>query len=45
MWQNRFHGDRKVLGKEIRLNRHQLTIIGVAPPDFRGSTVTGDAGI
>ncbi len=39
MWQNRFHGDRNVLGKEIRLNRHQLTIIGVAPPDFRGSTV------
>ena len=22
MWQNRFHGDRNVLGKEIRLNRH-----------------------
>lgn len=39
MWQNRFHGDRKVLGKEIRLNRHQLSIIGVAPPEFRGSTV------
>ncbi len=39
MWQNRFHGDRNVLGKEIRLNRHQLTIIGIAPPDFRGSTV------
>jgi predicted permease len=39
MWQNRFHGDRNVLGKEIRLNRHQLTIIGVAPPDFRGSSV------
>jgi MacB-like periplasmic core domain len=39
MWQNRFHGDSNVLGKEIRLNRHQLTIIGVAPPDFRGSTV------
>jgi putative ABC transport system permease protein len=39
MWQNRFHGDRNVLDKEIRLNRHQLTIIGVAPPDFRGSTV------
>jgi len=39
MWQNRFRGDHNVLGKEIRLNRHQLTIIGVAPPDFRGSTV------
>jgi predicted permease len=39
MWQNRFHGDRNVLGKEVRLNRHQLTIIGVAPPEFRGSTV------
>jgi predicted permease len=39
MWQNRFHGDRNVLGKEIRLNRHQLTIVGVAPPEFRGSTV------
>jgi hypothetical protein len=39
MWQNRFHGDPSVLGKEIRLNRHQLTIVGVAPPDFRGSTV------
>ncbi|PYX68348.1 MAG: hypothetical protein DMG78_25390 [Acidobacteria bacterium] len=39
MWQNRFHGDHNVLGKEIRLNRHQLTIIGVAPPDFRGSSV------
>ena len=39
MWQNRFHGDRNVLGKEIRLNRHPLTIIGVSPPDFRGSTV------
>lgn len=39
MWQNRFHGDGNVLGKEIRLNRHRLTIIGVAPPGFRGSTV------
>ena len=39
MWQNRFHGDRNVLGQDIRLNRHQLTIIGVAPPNFRGTTV------
>src|SRR5215472_11965005 len=39
MWQNRFHGDRKVLGQTIRLNRHDLTIIGVAPPEFHGSLV------
>lgn len=39
MWKNRYHGNRNVLGKSIRLNRHELTIIGVAPPDFRGSTV------
>jgi len=39
MWQNRFHGNPNVVDKEIRLNRHQLNIIGVAPPDFRGSSV------
>lgn len=39
MWQNRYHGDRNVLGQVIRLNRRQLTIIGVAPQQFRGSTV------
>jgi predicted permease len=39
MWQNRYHAERNVLGKIIRLNRHELTIIGVAPPEFRGSTV------
>jgi predicted permease len=39
MWQNRYHGDRNVLGKSIRLNRHELTIVGVTPRDFRGSTV------
>jgi predicted permease len=39
LWQNRYQGDRHVVGKSIRLNRHELTIIGVAPPDFRGTTV------
>jgi predicted permease len=39
MWQNRFHADPKVLGRAIRLNRHELTIIGVAPPEFHGALV------
>jgi predicted permease len=39
MWQTRFHADPKALGSAIRLNRHELTIIGVAPPEFHGSLV------
>jgi hypothetical protein len=39
MWRNRYHSDPKVLGKTIRLNRHDLTIVGVAPPEFHGSIV------
>ncbi len=38
MWQSRFGGDRNVPGTIIRLNRHPLTIIGVAPREFRGTT-------
>ncbi len=37
MWQARFGGDPKVLGKTMRLNRHEITVIGVAPRGFRGS--------
>ena len=37
MWHVRFGGSPNVLGKTIRLNRHELTIIGVAPRGFHGS--------
>jgi predicted permease len=37
MWHARFGGNPNVLGKTIRLNRHELTIIGVAPRGFHGS--------
>ena len=37
LWQQRFHGDRAVIGRTLRVNRRELTIIGVAPPEFRGS--------
>ena len=39
LWRSRYNGDPGVLGRTIRLNRHPLTIVGVAPPEFRGSTV------
>jgi predicted permease len=37
LWQNVFHGDASAVGKTIRVNRYELTIIGVAPPDFHGT--------
>jgi predicted permease len=37
MWQARFGGNANALGKTIRLNRHEVTIIGVAPRGFHGS--------
>ncbi len=39
MWQDRFGGDPRVVGSKIRLNRNQLTIVGVAPPKFQGTVV------
>jgi predicted permease len=36
-WQNHFLGDRGVVGRNVRLNNHPYTIIGVAPPGFRGT--------
>ena len=37
LWQQRFHGDRGVLGRTLRVNKHELTIIGVAPAEFHGA--------
>jgi predicted permease len=36
LWQDLFASDPGVIGKIIRVNRYELTIIGVAPPEFRG---------
>jgi len=36
-WQNHFLGDRGVVGRSVRLNKNPYTIIGVAPPGFRGT--------
>lgn len=36
-WQSHFQGDRSVGGRVVELNRYAYTILGVAPPDFRGT--------
>ena len=38
-WKNRFHEDRGIIGRTVRLNKHPYTIIGVTPPGFIGTLV------
>jgi len=38
LWKSRFHGDPSVIGTTVVVNRHPLTVIGIAPAAFRGST-------
>jgi predicted permease len=38
-WHSHFHDDRNVVGRVVQLNRHPYTILGVAPPEFRGTLV------
>jgi len=37
LWRSYFHSDPKVAGKTVRVNRRPLTIVGVAPGEFRGT--------
>jgi hypothetical protein len=38
-WHSHFHDDRGVVGRIVQLNKHPFTILGVAPPGFRGTLV------
>lgn len=38
-WHSHFHDDRGVVGRVIQLNKFPYTVLGVAPPDFRGTLV------
>ncbi len=38
-WHSHFQDDRGVVGRVVRLDKHPFTIIGVAPPDFRGTVL------
>ncbi len=33
-WQNRFGGDREIIGRTLRLDGETVTVIGVMPPSF-----------
>ena len=37
LWQRSFHSDPRVVGTTVRVNRQQLTIVGVVPRTFRGA--------
>lgn len=36
-WHSHFHDDAGVLGRMVQVNKHPFTVIGVAPPAFRGT--------
>ncbi len=36
-WHSYFHDDRGVVGRTVQINKHPMTILGVAPPEFRGT--------
>src|SRR5262245_25616177 len=38
-WQRRFGGASNLVGKTIKLNGHDFTIVGVAPEGFRGTVL------
>src|SRR6202035_2651381 len=38
-WQSHFQGDPAVVGSTVQLNKYPFTILGVAPPQFRGTAL------
>ena len=38
LWRSYFHSDPAIVGKTMRVNRHSLTIAGVVPAEFRGTS-------
>ena len=36
-WHSHFNSDPAAVGRTVQINKHPYTIVGVAPPDFRGT--------
>jgi predicted permease len=45
LWRSRFAGDPSVVGRSVRLNGADVTIVGVAPRGFRGILASYDMGL
>ncbi len=37
LWHTQFNADPAAVGRTVRINKYPFTIVGVAPPDFRGT--------
>ena len=38
-WQRRFGSDPNLVGRTITINNHTFTVVGIAPPEFRGTVL------
>jgi predicted permease len=36
LWQRRFNSDPDIVGKTVTINDHELTVVGIAPPQYTG---------
>ena len=36
-WHSHFSGDKGVVGRSVEINKKPFTVVGVAPPEFRGT--------
>ena len=43
LWQRRFGGDSSIVGRTLRMNDVELTVLGVARPDFLGLSNAAEA--
>jgi len=37
LWRSRFHADPRAIGQTLRVNRRELIVVGIAPPEFHGT--------
>jgi predicted permease len=36
-WKKRFNGDPAIIGRQVKMNSHSVTVVGVAPEGFHGT--------